>query len=196
MSSPSGKPVPTTNLNPLQDPATPSPSPPRQPKSRPVKEGQWKSASATKRLGNFFKPIKQIPLTWLGALGAVALFVLTTQYAMTATLGRGASWSHMTQSRAILLLRVLSEATSLFLGATIVSSLERLQWMLTSRFKGLSLPSIVALQSGTGVRGMLALTIGFGWGTRLFSVIRLCLKLIVPVLAVLIMSTFNLRFVT
>ena len=140
--------------------------------------------------GSILRPISQLPLTWLGALITVVLFLLTVYYAMTATLGRGAAWLQTSQSRALLLLRVLSEATSIFLTLLIASSLERLQWMLISRKKGLNLPTLFSLEAGTGVLGLLQLLVlkGFGLWTRSSSLMRLSFKLVVPVLAVLIMS--------
>ena len=139
--------------------------------------------------GDFLKPISRVPLIWSGALVTVTLFCMTVVYAITADLGSGAAWLQSSQSRA-LLLRVLSEATGVFLTLLISSSLERLQWMLVSRRGGLSLPTLFSLEAGTGVIGMMQLMFsrGFTIWTRLSSFTRLLLKFLVPVLAVVIMS--------
>ena len=138
-----------------------------------------------------FKPISQLPLSWTGALITIVLFALTVSYAMTAHLGKPAPWLQSSQSHTILLLRILSEATSIGLAMLIGSALERLQWMLISRSRGLSFPILLSLESRTGVQGLLKLLFlhGFALRTRLSSLMRLFLQLVVPVLSVLIMST-------
>ena len=65
--------------------------------------------------------------------------------------------------------------------------------MLVARRGGVGLPTLFSLQSGTGVTGMLALFFHkeFAWGSRFWSLVRLLLQVIVPVLAILIMSTIR-----
>ena len=145
---------------------------------------------------DLFDPVKQLPLTWSGAMITLVLFILTVNYAMTAGLGNGIGWLQSSQSRSILLLRVLSEATTLFLTLLVSTSYERLQWMLVSRSRGLSLPTLLSLEAGTGVLGLLHLSLlrGFQWWTRCSGILRLFIKLLIPVLAVVIMSTQPIHY--
>ena len=135
-------------------------------------------------------PFRSMLLTWLLMFVTVALFILTVYYALRPILGPHASWVGSSPSHAILLLRILSEGAGLFCAATVASSTECLQWMLVSRKIGLRLSTLLGLQTGTGVKGLLSLMIvsGIAPGTRLWSLVRLCFIAVVPILSVIIMS--------
>ena len=100
-------------------------------------------------------PIYHIRLTWLLALATIALYTLTVLYALENTKILDLPSTRLSISLTILVLRVLSEVTSLCMVSLIDGSLERLQWMLAARDKGFALLGFLALGSGMGKLGML-----------------------------------------
>ena len=135
-------------------------------------------------------PLHTMWLSWLLMVFTIAFFIFTVYYALRPILGPHASWVGSSPSHAVLLLRILSEVAGLFFAVTVTSLTERLQWMLVSRRKGLNLPTLLGLQGGTGVVGLLSLLVSkkIGSGTRSWSFARLCLIAVVPVLGIVIMS--------
>ena len=135
-------------------------------------------------------PLRRMMLSWLLMFFTIVLFILTVYYALRPILGSHASWVGSAPSHAILLLRILSEGAGLFFAATVASSTETLQWLLVSRRKGVNLPTLLGLQPGTGVVGLLSIMVSpkIEFGGRSWSFARLCLIAVVPVLGVVIMS--------
>lgn len=102
---------------------------------------------------------------------------------------------HSSGSNTILILRILSEAAGVFLAGSIYSTFEVVQWVLISRPDGIKIPQFLALQSSTGLLGLIILALGRGlppsqWPMtpRLLALLRLIAGLTIPVLGVLIMS--------
>jgi hypothetical protein len=102
---------------------------------------------------------------------------------------------YSSSSRNIFILSILSGLTGIFLAATIIIALENVKWMLVSRHEDVRLSRFLALQSGTGIVGLLQLALGrhlpFINNTRAWSLLRLMTLLLVPALGVLIMSNIN-----
>ena len=147
---------------------------------------------ATRKAQSWPKTIRQASFIWLIASITLIFFVITAEYALTSNLGKGIAWVHSSPSRTILLLRLISEVTSICLCLLISSVLDRLQWVLITRKGGLDVPTLLCLEAGTGVLGLVQLAIlgGFQFVTRVSSAVRLLLKLIIPALSVLIMSQY------
>ncbi|ORY16003.1 hypothetical protein BCR34DRAFT_598035 [Clohesyomyces aquaticus] len=161
--------------------------PPWLPKSIPYKDGRVLGLA------------KQTNLAWISAILAVTFFTLTVSYATEKSRFTSVKFVHSSRSNSILVLRVLSEITSVFLGATIHSTFEVVQWVLISRPDGIRLPQFLSLQSSTGPLGLLVLALGRGlpysqWSIkpRLMSLLRLLAEIAIPVIAVLIMSNVNI----
>lgn len=161
-----------------------------------------------KKFTNLFQPIRQIPLTWTLALLTCAVFTLTVCYASFATVAARSRMISTSWSNTILVLRVLSGITELLMIALLAATFERIQWMLVSRTRGLSLLSFLGLSSGVSVLGLLWLVFMRGarkWSCRSWSIFRyvsvcferivhhteddrLVLLVYVPVLGYVIMS--------
>lgn len=133
-------------------------------------------------------PIYHIRLTWLLALATIAVYTLTVVYALGNTKVLDFPSIRLSISFTILVLRVLSEVTSLCMVSLIDSSLERLQWMLAARDEGFALPGFLALAPGTGKLGMLNLLLRGFRGGRRWSLLRLVLVLGVPAIDIVILS--------
>jgi hypothetical protein len=136
-------------------------------------------------------PFYQIRWTWLLALATITSFILTVLYAFGNTGILNLPSIRLSISFTVLVLRVLSEVTGLFMVSLIDACLERLQWMLAARDTGFPLPGFLALGSGTGKLGMLNLLLRGFRGGRRWSLIRLILAFGVPVLGVVILSRVN-----
>ena len=145
---------------------------------------------APRKVHGWPKTIRQVSLLWLSALITLLFFVVTAKYALTSDLGNGIAWVHSSPSRTILLLRLLSEVTSILLFILISSVLDRLQWILISRECGIDVPTLLSMEAGTGVLGLIQLAFlgGFQAMTCASSAVRLLLKFVIPALSVLIMT--------
>lgn len=75
-------------------------------------------------------------------------------------------------SNAILILRIMTEACALLLGALVVVVVEDLQWALASRPQGVGLLHFVGLDAGTGVWGLLRLLATADWHQKYSSLFR------------------------
>lgn len=134
---------------------------------------------------------EHVPMAWLLALLTLILLALTTLYAAQTTFKFKTRMAFASRSHAIFILRALSELTGLSLAATIAATFERVQWLRVVRKDGVRLADYLALQAGTGMMGLLALTAGGGVlhvTTRVLSAVRLVSIVLIPVLGVLIMS--------
>jgi hypothetical protein len=142
----------------------------------------------------------QIPLAWLSAFLTLVFLTLTSLYASQTMFTVKERIAHSSESYAIFILRLLSEIAGVLLAMTVAAAFERVQWLLVVRTDGTWLTNYLALQAGTSVMGLLALTVGRGVSrvtTRLWSAIRLVSVVLIPALGVIIMSklTFNLSAV-
>jgi hypothetical protein len=140
---------------------------------------------------------KQTVLAWTATLLAIFFFLLTVSYATEKTHFSRFKFVHASRSNTILVLRVLSEAAGVFLAGSIYSTFEVVQWVLISRPDGIKIPQFLALQSSTGLLGLIVLAFGRGlppsqWpmNPRLLALLRLIAGLTIPVLGVLVMSTW------
>ena len=138
---------------------------------------------------------KQTLLSWISLILALFFFAWTVAYASKKSGLSDLKFVYESKSKTILVLRVLSEAASLFLATTIHSTFEVVQWVLTSRTDGVGLSQFLALQSSTGPLGLIVLALGRGlpareWPmkARLMAMLRLLAEVTIPVLAVLVMS--------
>jgi hypothetical protein len=134
---------------------------------------------------------EHVPMAWLLALLTLILLAMTTLYAAQTTFKFETRMTFSSRAHAIFILRALSELTGLLLAATIAATFERVQWLRIVRKDGVRLADYLALQAGTGMMGLLALTAGGGVPhvtTRVLSAVRLVSIVLVPVLGVLIMS--------
>jgi hypothetical protein len=131
-------------------------------------------------------------LAWALAVLTAVFLILTAVYGSQTTAVSHVRFLYNSSSHAIFVLSVLSGLTSLFLGTTIGSAFEKVQWVLVSRKDGLRLSKYLSLQAGTGVMGLLILTVGGGHSilssTRLWSATRLASIILIPAIGVLIMS--------
>ncbi|KAF2478336.1 uncharacterized protein BDR25DRAFT_348589 [Lindgomyces ingoldianus] len=141
---------------------------------------------------------RQTNLAWISAILALSFFSMTVSYATEKSKFTSVKFVHSSRSNTILVLRVLSEITSVFLGATIYSTFEVVQWLLISRPDGIRFPQFLALQSSTSQLGLICLVFGRGlpanqWPMkpRVMSLIRLVAEVSIPVIAVLIMITHS-----
>jgi hypothetical protein len=132
------------------------------------------------------------PLAWTSAVLTAVFLILTAVYGSQTTAVSHVRFLYNSSSHAIFVLSVLSGLTGLFLGTTITSAFEKVQWVLVSRKDGLQLSKYLSLQAGTGVMGLLILTVGGGHSilssTRLWSATRLASIILIPAIGVLIMS--------
>ena len=129
----------------------------------------------------------------IGALTCAALSLLL----LVLTVAYASRWIGVSQYRSIgysrtytiLILRVLSELTTIALGLTVALTIERLQWHNIVRQKGQPYLSYLGLSPGTGFLGLAKLSFGRGplvapW--RWWSIYRLALLSVLPVLNVII----------
>lgn len=139
-----------------------------------------------------FRLTRQLRLAWTSAVLTTIFLIMTAVYASQATIAARMRLLYTSSSNTIFVLSALSGLTSVFLASTIAAAFERLQWLLVSRKDGLEFTKFLGLQSGTGVAGLIALTVGSGHplmtSTRLWSAGRLLTIVLVPALGVLIMS--------
>jgi hypothetical protein len=128
--------------------------------------------------------------------GALTCAVFSSFF-LVLTVAYASGWIRVSQYRSIgysrtytiLILRVLSELTTIALGLTVALTIERLQWHNIIRQKGQPYLSFLGLSPGTGPLGLAKLTFGRGslstpW--RWWSMYRLALLAILPVLNVII----------
>ena len=142
--------------------------------------------------GSFLKSAGRQLLAWTSAVLTAVFLILTAVYGSQTTAVSHVRFLYNSSSHAIFVLSVLSGLTGLFLGTTITSAFEKVQWVLVSRKDGLQLSKYLSLQAGTGVMGLLILTVGGGHSilssTRLWSATRLASIILIPAIGVLIMS--------
>lgn len=128
--------------------------------------------------------------------GALVCAVLSLLF-LVLTVAYASRWIGVSQYRSIgssrtytiLILRVLSELTTIALGLTVAFTIERLQWHNIVRRKGQPFLSYLSLSQGTGFLGLAKLSFGRGSLTaawRWWGVYRLALLAVLPVLNVVI----------
>lgn len=139
-----------------------------------------------------FSSARQLRLAWTSAILTIIFLILTAVYASQVTMTSRMRFLYSSSSNTIFVLSTLSGLTGVSLAGTIAAAFERFQWLLVSRKDGLQLTKFLGLQAGTGVTGLLVLTVGAGHPcmstTRLWSAVRLVSIVLVPALGILIMS--------
>lgn len=123
----------------------------------------------------------------LSAILSLLLLILTIAYASGWIGISGYRSLGSSRSRTILVLRILSELTTMALGITTALTIDRVQWRLFIREKGQPFLSFLGLSPGTGPLGLTQLSTRRGplfasW--RLWSISRLALLAVLPVLNV------------
>lgn len=123
----------------------------------------------------------------------LSLLVLTCLQASGSILTRNIALVNQSRGYSIFLLRALSELAGVSLSATISAALERIKWAMICR-EGRSRARFVdflALQDGTTLLGLLSLAAGAVvpfFMTRVWSIIKLIIMVLVPGIGILIMS--------
>jgi len=160
--------------------------------TRPQNGETVDSAPESPQHWSFLKSAGRQLLAYTSAVLTTVFLILTAVYGSQTTAVSHVRFLYNSSSHAIFVLSVLSGLTGLFLGTTIASAFEKVQWVLVSRKDGLQLSKYLSLQAGTGVMGLLILTVGGGHSilssTRLWSATRLASIILVPAIGVLIMS--------
>ena len=137
-------------------------------------------------------PILQVPWSWLAALCATALFILTVIYAASTTALLRSAFAVRSPFNTILVLTVLSELTKLGLGGALDGAVERAQWMLLARpRRGLAVADYLALDRGTSQLGLLSLIFSRRAAGHLFSAVRLTSTLAIAALSVILLSNVS-----
>jgi hypothetical protein len=125
---------------------------------------------------------------WSLGLLCAASYAITGAFAFGNSAVTQIQYLALSPSRTLAVLRTLSEATSLLLAALIASTTEKTFWLLASKEDGITLPNFLALQLNTGLVGSLRLLFGGTIRAKRWSAVRLSLILLVPVLAVVLLS--------
>jgi hypothetical protein len=132
--------------------------------------------------------LKQLWWSWTVAILTLLVYCFTVAYAFGAAGFRRIPFIAENPAHTLTALRVLSEVTGVLLTALINSSLERLLWMLCTRAPGVSLPGFLVLEPGTGAGGWLQMILGNAKGARVWSLLRIMLIAVVPVMGVILLS--------
>jgi len=142
---------------------------------------------------------KQNAMAWLANLFGILLITLTILYA-------GGSYSmanfnaiRSSSANTILVLRVLTEITSILLTLNLNFALENIKWRLVTRTKGLKLPDFLCLVPGTSLLGLSQLLFSKGstWASwRFWSLGRLVFLALLPILNVIIFSKYLIQHLT
>ncbi|KAL2070992.1 hypothetical protein VTL71DRAFT_14018 [Oculimacula yallundae] len=140
-------------------------------------------------VASFSERLKLHATAWLSNLLGLALFTLTIAYACGSYSMTGFRRVRTSLSKTILVLRVLSELTSILLTITLGLTLENIKWRLVTLFKDLSLPNLLSLVPGTSVVGLIQLVLSKGpaWSSwHFWSFGRLFLLALIPILNIII----------
>lgn len=132
--------------------------------------------------------LKQLWWSWTVAILTLLVYCFTVAYAFGAASFRRIPFIAENPVHTLTALRALSEVTGVLLTALINSSLERLLWMLCTRAPGVSLPGFLVLEPGTGTGGWLQMILGNVKGARVWSLLRIMLIAVVPVMGVILLS--------
>ncbi|KAE9378400.1 hypothetical protein N431DRAFT_501051 [Stipitochalara longipes BDJ] len=128
----------------------------------------------------------------------LSLLALTCLQASGSIVTRNITLVNQSRGYPIFILRTFSELASVSLSATISATLERIKWAMICR-EGRSRARFVdflALQDGTTVLGLLSLAVGAAvpsFTTRVWSIIRLIVMILVPGIGILIMSQVQIQ---
>lgn len=136
--------------------------------------------------------LKQLWWLWTVAILTLLVYCFTVAYAFGAAGFRRIPFIAENPAHTLTALRALSEVTGVLLTALINSSLERLLWMLCTRAPGVSLPGFLVLEPGTGTGGWLQMILGNAKGARVWSLLRIMLIAVVPVMGVILLSFVNI----
>jgi hypothetical protein len=139
---------------------------------------------------------RQVWWLWLCLLVTTALFIITALYASHPSLFSAAGYFTTSISRPVRNLRILSGVTDILFAATFSSVLERIQWSLIVRKRGLRFTELLALYASTRYLGLLKLAYKKGSldaVARAISQIRLLVAVCYAVLGIVIMSKSRQR---
>lgn len=166
---------------------------PRHKRQRP----SWLPTYVLFKDGRILGLARQTNLAWIATFMALSFFLITISYATEKSRISELKSVRESRSRTIFVLRILSEIAGVFMAATMHSTFEVVQWVLVSRAEGIKFPQLLALQSSTGLLGLLVLALGrelpireLPLTPRIMSLMRLISETSVPVLGVLIMSEY------
>jgi hypothetical protein len=140
---------------------------------------------------SYSERFKQHGIAWLSNLLGLVLITLTTMYASGSYSMAAFRRVRTSSANTILVLRVLTEMTSILLSINLALTLENIKWRLVTRVKGQRLPDFLSLVPGTSILGLtqLALSKGSAWSSwRFWSLGRLALLVLLPILNVIIFS--------
>ena len=103
--------------------------------------------------------------TWLLAFvtGACLIAAIIYAWAVSVTNGKFTSLIPPSTSTALVILRVLSEASATLLAALIASTLETVVWASASSKRGITMSSFLGISASTGYLGLLSLLF---WKTK------------------------------
>jgi len=139
---------------------------------------------------------RQVWWLWLCLLVTAALFISIALYASHPSVFSAAGYFTTSISRPVRNLRVLSGVADILLAATFSSVLERIQWSLIVRKRGLRFTELLALHASTGYLGLLKPAYEKGSldaVARANSQIRLLVAVCCAVLGIVIMSKSRQR---
>jgi hypothetical protein len=136
---------------------------------------------------------KNLIWPWIWLIIAISFLIITAIYAAQYPLASRVRFIYNSSSNTIFILSLLSGINGILLSITMSSTFELIQWTLLLRSNGMQLPTLLALQAGTGVFGYLTLIFSprlpFWSSARTWSILRLICSVLVPILGILIMST-------
>ncbi|PVH87145.1 hypothetical protein DL98DRAFT_581868 [Cadophora sp. DSE1049] len=143
---------------------------------------------------NFALRFRQNALAWLSSFVSLLLLVLIVMYALRSYSMSNYQSVRSSSSRTILVLRVLSELTSILMVIMLALTMENVKWRFITRKQGQQLKNFLTLVAGTSMLGLLQLLFGKGllfssW--RFSSLLRLVLIALPPVLNVVLFSNIN-----
>jgi hypothetical protein len=124
------------------------------------------------------------------------LLVLTCLQASGSILTKSFTLVNQSRAYSIFFLRAFSELAGVSLAATISATLERVMWAMICRNSQsrARFVDFLALQQGTTLLGLLSLAAGAAvpsFKTRLWSILRLIIMILVPGIGILIMSMLS-----
>jgi|SRR5579862_722530 len=146
---------------------------------------------------------------WALAFGTALSLALTVTYgfalsSFTGRLGRLITASS-NPSGAVIILRILSETTALLLGGLISFTFDIVVWTAASTRQGITIPTLLSLNAGTGIMGLFELLFWRNVGRHHLSVLirylavmsysyyRLLSLALIPIMGILIFSSSRIE---
>ncbi|KIW69157.1 hypothetical protein PV04_05050 [Phialophora macrospora] len=138
-------------------------------------------------------PLRQSAPAWGSACLAIGIYIPTVCYAFGSTGLRHLSFTALNPSNTLLVLRALSELTSLSLVLLIHLSTERALWLLIAQNGGTRLSSFLALCPGSGPWGWIKLLYINAGGARRLSWLKLVVVVVPPAMGIVLLSNVDVR---